>query len=186
MRAWLGCVREKRGIPQETTMVGLPEWSARPLIAIRDEEIKDNAIRHVENLLKKRNYLLSGPVVVHAQHLIDDRVNLVYQVLRSHNLVSFKQFPFFHNSNTSLIARTSADNLPLCIQVYMLIYIACGYIHYMDELTLDAMPPTSIRVKTETRDRLNAVGFRNESYDDIINRVLDTLSDQSRSLNNKQ
>ena len=50
----------------------------------------------------------------------------------------------------------------------------------MDELTLDAMPPTSIRVKTETRDRLNAVGFRNESYDDIINRVLDTLADQSK------
>jgi len=142
-------VREKRGIPQETTIVGLPEWSARPLIAIRDEEIKEKAIiKCMErlngeigagrgNLLyskmpyakvlrsspvttrgKKRNYLLSGPVVVHAHHLIDDIVNLVYQVLRSHNLVPFKQFPFFHNSNTSLIARTSADNLPFYIHLY--------------------------------------------------------------------
>ena len=44
---------EKRGIPQETTIVGLPEGVARPLIAIQDEEIKENAIRHVENLLKR-------------------------------------------------------------------------------------------------------------------------------------
>jgi len=72
MRAWLGCVREKRGIPQETTIVGLPEGVARPLIAIQDEEIKENAIRHVENLLKKRNYLLSGPVVVHALYGFSD------------------------------------------------------------------------------------------------------------------
>jgi hypothetical protein len=46
----------------------------------------------------------------------------------------------------------------------------------MTEQTTDTtMPPTSIRVKTETRDRLNSVGLRNESYDDIINRVLDEL-----------
>ena len=35
---------EKRGIPQETTIVGLPEGVARPLIAIQDEEIKEKAI----------------------------------------------------------------------------------------------------------------------------------------------
>jgi hypothetical protein len=43
----------------------------------------------------------------------------------------------------------------------------------MTEQTVDVMPPTSIRVKTETRDRLNLAGLRNESFDDIINRVLD-------------
>lgn len=47
----------------------------------------------------------------------------------------------------------------------------------MSEQTEDTtnMPPTSIRVKTETRDRLNDVGKRGESYDDIINRILDEL-----------
>jgi hypothetical protein len=45
----------------------------------------------------------------------------------------------------------------------------------MNGNTDDAMPATSLRVKTETRDRLNAVGLRNESYDEIINRVLDEL-----------
>ena len=44
---------EKKGIPQESTMVRLPERIARPLIAIQDEEIKENAIQHVENLLKR-------------------------------------------------------------------------------------------------------------------------------------
>lgn len=35
------------------------------------------------------------------------------------------------------------------------------------------MTATSIRVDTETRDRLNEVGRRGESFDAIINRVLD-------------
>jgi hypothetical protein len=43
----------------------------------------------------------------------------------------------------------------------------------MPQQTDDAMAATSLRVKTETRDRLNEAGFRNESYDDIINRILD-------------
>jgi hypothetical protein len=55
----------------------------------------------------------------------------------------------------------------------------------MDELTIDAMPATSIRVKTDTRDRLNDVGYRNESYDDIINRLIDTIAEQSKLLNGK-
>jgi len=45
---------EKKGIPQESTIVRLPEGIARPLIAIQDEEIKENAIQHVENLLKRK------------------------------------------------------------------------------------------------------------------------------------
>jgi len=44
MRAWLGCVRETKGIPKDKTIVFLPEGSARPLIAIQDEEIKEKAI----------------------------------------------------------------------------------------------------------------------------------------------
>ena len=43
----------------------------------------------------------------------------------------------------------------------------------MTEQTQDVMAATSIRVTTDTRDRLNAAGLRNESYDDIINRILD-------------
>jgi hypothetical protein len=43
----------------------------------------------------------------------------------------------------------------------------------MTKQTVVLMPPTTIRVKTETRDRLNNAGLRNESYDDIINRLLD-------------
>jgi len=44
----------------------------------------------------------------------------------------------------------------------------------MTEQTIDTtMAATSIRVTTDTRDRLNAAGLRNESYDDIINRILD-------------
>ena len=35
---------EKHGIPSETTIVALPEWVARPLIAIQDEEIREKAI----------------------------------------------------------------------------------------------------------------------------------------------
>ena len=45
--------------------------------------------------------------------------------------------------------------------------------YYMQELTNGAMPETSIRVKTRTRNRLNQIGKRNESYDEIINRLID-------------
>jgi hypothetical protein len=45
----------------------------------------------------------------------------------------------------------------------------------MPQQTEDAMAATSLRVRPETRDRLNGIGVRNESYDDIINRVLDEL-----------
>lgn len=33
---------------------------------------------------------------------------------------------------------------------------------------------TTIQVKTETRDRLKSIGKKGESYDAIINRLLDT------------
>ena len=35
---------------------------------------------------------------------------------------------------------------------------------------------TCIQVKTETRDRLKSIGKKGESYDKIINRLLDTES----------
>jgi phage N-6-adenine-methyltransferase len=44
---------EKRGLPSEIAYAKLPENVARPLISIQDEEIKENAIQHVENLLKR-------------------------------------------------------------------------------------------------------------------------------------
>jgi predicted DNA-binding protein len=43
----------------------------------------------------------------------------------------------------------------------------------MPQQTEDAMAATSLRLRSETRDRLNDVGKRNESYDVIINRILD-------------
>jgi hypothetical protein len=53
----------------------------------------------------------------------------------------------------------------------------------MTAQTIDTtMAATSIRVTTDTRDRLNAAGLRNESYDDIINRILDELEKK----NNKE
>ena len=35
-----------------------------------------------------------------------------------------------------------------------------------------SMDGTTIRVKKETRDRLKAIGRKDETYDDIINRLL--------------
>lgn len=57
--------------------------------------------------------------------------------------------------------------------MYAMIYNAYGSILVMPPQTDDVMAATSIRVKTETRDRLNETGLRNESFDDIINRILD-------------
>jgi hypothetical protein len=44
---------EKQGVPLDRTFERLPESVARPLISIRDEEIKASVIQHVENLLKR-------------------------------------------------------------------------------------------------------------------------------------
>jgi hypothetical protein len=38
-----------RGIPEAQTFVSLPEGAARPLIAIQDEQERENAISHIEN-----------------------------------------------------------------------------------------------------------------------------------------
>jgi hypothetical protein len=35
---------------------------------------------------------------------------------------------------------------------------------------------TTIKVTMKTRDRINSIGFRRESYDTIINRLLDMYS----------
>ena len=34
------------------------------------------------------------------------------------------------------------------------------------------MPKTTIQIETSTRDKLNAIGKRGETYDEIINRLL--------------
>jgi hypothetical protein len=43
-----------RGVPKETTNVGLSEWAARPLFSIRDEEKRAKAISSVEKCLKSK------------------------------------------------------------------------------------------------------------------------------------
>jgi len=51
---------EKKGIPQESTMVRLPERIARPLIAIQDEEIKDKAISSILKALESGKNPITG------------------------------------------------------------------------------------------------------------------------------
>jgi hypothetical protein len=41
------------------------------------------------------------------------------------------------------------------------------------ETTLDEMPVTSIKIQMSTRDRLVDLGKKNESYDTIINKLVD-------------
>lgn len=42
-----------RGIPEDRAFAGLPEGAARPLLSIQDDEIRENAISHVETALKR-------------------------------------------------------------------------------------------------------------------------------------
>lgn len=50
---------------------------------------------------------------------------------------------------------------------------ACNYIHMLTEDTAYEMPQTTIRINTATRDRLVGLGKKNESYDTIINKLID-------------
>ncbi len=45
---------ECRGVSKETTMVGLTERAARPLFAIKDNVVREKAITHIENALKRK------------------------------------------------------------------------------------------------------------------------------------
>ena len=45
---------EERGISKERTIVCLPETNARALISIQDENIKEKAISHIENVLNRK------------------------------------------------------------------------------------------------------------------------------------
>jgi len=45
---------ETKGIPKDKTIVFLPEGSARALISIQDENIKEKAISHIENVLNRK------------------------------------------------------------------------------------------------------------------------------------
>lgn len=51
---------EKKGIPQESTMVRLPERTARPLFAIRDEEIKEIALSSISKALESGKSPITG------------------------------------------------------------------------------------------------------------------------------
>lgn len=50
------------------------------------------------------------------------------------------------------------------------------YDHYIimtTETTVNEMPVTSIKIQMSTRDRLVELGKKNESYDTIINKLVD-------------
>lgn len=49
-----------RGIPEERAFAGLPEFAARPLLNIQDEEIRDNAISSVSNALESGKNPITG------------------------------------------------------------------------------------------------------------------------------
>ena len=51
---------EKKGIPPESTIVRLPEWSARPLISIQSEEIKDKALSSISKALESGKSPITG------------------------------------------------------------------------------------------------------------------------------
>lgn len=57
-----------------------------------------------------------------------------------------------------------------CIKV---MFDVCNYIHMPNEDTVIEMPQTTIRINTSTRDRLVELGKKNESYDTIINKLID-------------
>ncbi len=48
-----------------------------------------------------------------------------------------------------------------------------NYIHMISVNNADQMPQTTIRIQTATRDRLVDLGKKNESYDTIINKLVD-------------
>lgn len=49
------------------------------------------------------------------------------------------------------------------------------------ETTLFEMPLTSIKIQTNTRDRLVDLGKKNESYDTIINKLIDFHEERVKS-----
>lgn len=51
---------ENRGITREKTFVGLPEGAARPLISIRDENLKEKCISSVKNALESQKNPING------------------------------------------------------------------------------------------------------------------------------
>jgi hypothetical protein len=51
---------EKQGIPLERTFGGLPEWAARPLIAIQDTDIKEKVMLSVKKSLESGKNPITG------------------------------------------------------------------------------------------------------------------------------
>lgn len=58
------------------------------------------------------------------------------------------------------------------LSINVMLYV-CNYIHMTNEDTVIDMPQTTIRINTTTRDRLVELGKKNESYDTIINKLID-------------
>jgi len=44
--------------------------------------------------------------------------------------------------------------------------------------TIEQMPQTSIKIQMSTRDRLVELGKKNESYDTIINKLVDSFQEK--------
>jgi hypothetical protein len=48
------------------------------------------------------------------------------------------------------------------------------------ETTIIEMPQTSIKIQMSTRDRLVELGKKNESYDTIINKLIDSFEQNKK------
>ena len=53
-----------------------------------------------------------------------------------------------------------------------------NYIIMTTEGTFEQMPQTSIKIQMSTRDRLVELGKKNESYDTIINKLVDFFQEE--------
>jgi hypothetical protein len=62
---YLGLVDEikEKGTPEDLTFVKLPETAARPILAIQDEEIKENVISSVSNAIKLGKNPITGSLL---------------------------------------------------------------------------------------------------------------------------
>jgi len=75
---------------------------------------------------------------------------------------------FFHSFTTP----HKRGCFKMCIQVYKLIYFACEYISMKTSVVIPDMD-TTIRLSTDTRDKLVEIGRKNESYDALIIRLVE-------------
>lgn len=56
------------------------------------------------------------------------------------------------------------------------------YINMDNETTVIEMAQTSIKIQMSTRDRLVEIGKKNESYDTLINKLIDNYIERKESI----